>query len=247
MNSVIEEIYQSGAVKDNKGNEYTLHSGVDRLEGDFLHRLIDSDDSIRKTLEIGCAYGLSSLHICSALKGREGAEHKIVDPFQHKQWHGIGTENLKRAECDFFELIEKPSELALPALVDSEAGTFDMVFIDGWHTFDHTLVDLFYANRLIKVGGYIVIDDCLWASVAKAVSYVERYPAYELHEQSASTQSYKRSIADFIRTVLPAQVAGYILPRYLYDKFYVRTLYSSMVALKKVKEDERNWDWYQSF
>lgn len=137
--------------------------------------------------------------------------------------------------------------MALPTLVENEAGTFDMVFIDGWHTFDHTLVDLFYANRLIKVGGYIVIDDCLWASVAKAVSYVERYPAYELHEQSASTQSYKRSIADFIRTVLPSQVAGYILPRYLYDKFYVRTLYSSMVALKKVKEDERNWDWYQSF
>ncbi len=55
---------------------------------------------------MGCAYGLSALHICGALKGREGAHHVIVDPFQNTTWRGIGLENLRREGIDFVELIE---------------------------------------------------------------------------------------------------------------------------------------------
>ena len=61
--------------------------------------------------------------------------------------------------------------------------TFDMVFIDGYHTFDHALVDPVYANRLMLVGGYIVIDDCNWSSAANAVGSVAMYPAYEVKNQ----------------------------------------------------------------
>ena len=70
MNSIIEEIYRSGVLQDELGNEYKLHSNVDRYEGEFIFQLIRSDPDIRKTLEIGCAYGLSSLYICSALPGK---------------------------------------------------------------------------------------------------------------------------------------------------------------------------------
>ena len=38
---------------------------------------------------------------------------------------------------------------------------FDFIFIDGWHTFDYTLVDMFYADRLLRIGGYLLIDDAL--------------------------------------------------------------------------------------
>ncbi|MCH9013660.1 MAG: class I SAM-dependent methyltransferase, partial [Proteobacteria bacterium] len=120
-------------------------------------------------MEIGCAFGLSSLHICSALSGRGAAHHVIIDPFQQKHWHGIGIANLRRAGFDFFEHIEEPSEFALPALAREQSGTFDMVLIDGWHTFDHTLLDFFYANRLIRVGGYILVDDCNMPAVNRAI------------------------------------------------------------------------------
>ena len=147
MHAVIDEIYAANLVRDDAGNEYDLKSAVDRAEGELVHQLIASDESIRTTLEIGCAYGLSSLHIGSALSGRDGARHIIIDPFQYPQWHGIGMANLQRAGFDFCELVEEPSELALPAIARTESGTFDLVLIDGWHTFDHTLLDLFYANH----------------------------------------------------------------------------------------------------
>lgn len=245
VNSIIEEIYRTGVVQDKLGDEYKLQSSVGRDEGEFILQLIRSDPNIRKTLEIGCAYGLSSLYICSALSERNSAKHIIVDPKQHEGWHGIGIANLQKADFGFFELIEKPSEFVLPDIAQNESGTFDLVFIDGWHTFDHTLLDLFYANRLIKVGGYIVVDDCNWSSVAKAVSYILNYPAYQLNSQCLSKPSLKRALGNVVRTLIPPFIADYMLPRNLYDRYYIRTLYSSMVALKKVANDERDWEWFE--
>jgi predicted O-methyltransferase YrrM len=247
VNSIIEEIYRTGVVQDKLGDEYKLQSSVGKDEGEFILQLIRSDPNIRKTLEIGCAYGLSSLYICSALSERNSAKHIIVDPKQHKDWHGIGIANLQKADFGFFELIEKPSEFVLPDIAQNESGTFDLVFIDGWHTFDHTLLDLFYANRLIKVGGYIVVDDCNWSSVAKAVSYILKYPSYQLNSQCLSKLSLKRALGNVVKTLIPPSIANYMLPRNLYDRYYIRTLYSSMVALKKVASDERDWEWFEPF
>ena len=50
---------------------------------------------------------------------------------------------------------------------------FDFVFIDGWHTFDYTLIDFFYADKLIREGGIIIIDDALHRGVAKFVKYMD--------------------------------------------------------------------------
>ena len=46
------------------------------------HQSDRGDSSITQTLEVGYAYGLSSLHICSAIQGRKNAHHTIIDPFQ---------------------------------------------------------------------------------------------------------------------------------------------------------------------
>lgn len=247
MNGVIDEIFQTGIVLDRTGQPHSLHSNVDQQEGRFLFDLITSNSSIEKTLEIGCAYGLSSLHICAALQARSSPEHWILDPFQNSQFQGIGIANLERSNFDFFQLIEEPSEFALPRIAQEQSNTFDLVFIDGWHTFDHTLLDLFYANRLVKVGGYIVIDDCGMASVSKAVSYFSNYPAFKIKAQSQRAKSVTSALKQIVKTVIPTTIAGYVLPRNLYDRYYVRTLYSSMVAFEKVAEDDRTWNWFQSF
>lgn len=249
MHPVIAEIYETRVVRDASGNEYPAHSNIDRAEGEFLSRLIADDAEIRKTLEVGCAYGLSSLHICSALAGRESPRHVILDPFQHSSWQGVGVANLERAGCDFYELVEAPSELALPELVRDQAGSFDLVFIDGWHTFDHTMLDLFYANRLLRTGGYVVIDDCNMPPVAKAVQYVASYPAYRLWaqlERRFESLSWKGKLASLARPLFLEPLPG-ILPRFLHDRLYYRMRFSTMVALKKIDEDRRDYHWFKSF
>lgn len=247
MTHILGEIYTAGVVHDRNGVEHRLHSNVNPLEGQFLEDLVAADPAIKRTLEIGCAYGLSSLHLLQALADRADAHHTIVDPFQFDQWHGVGIENIERAGFSNYTLAEERSEVLLPALAAAEPASLDLVFIDGFHTFDHTLVDLFFANRLLRVGGYIVVDDCNFSAVAKAVSYVEQYPAYEIHSQSPSEASLKRRAADIASTALPPRIATKVLPQAFYDRIYIRTRYSTMVALQKIADDDRPWDWFIPF
>jgi predicted O-methyltransferase YrrM len=244
LHPIAEEIYRSRCVVDPDGVQHRLHSHIDVKEGAFLSSFIGDRPEIVRTLEIGCAYGLSSLHIADAIKDRDGAFHIIIDPFQSTQWKAIGVNNLRRAGFDFFELREEVSEFALPTIVQERKESLDLVFVDGWHTFDHTLLDLYYANMLIRVGGYIVIDDCSWRSVSKAVSYFAKYPCFEI--AGGSISKGKRFYANHAASIL-RPFAELVLPTKLYDNYYARAKYPSMVALRKVAPDTRDWDWFASF
>ncbi len=161
---------------DNPDFDYAKTS-ISEPEGEFLWSLI-RENGFRKTIEVGCALGVSSLYICDALSEVGDASHTMVDPNQTEQWQKTGVKNLEEHGFDCHTLIEKPSEIALPELL--EAGeSYDFAFIDGWHTFDHTLLDFFYMNRMVRVGGMIVFDDATWPAIAKLIRYIERYPCYE--------------------------------------------------------------------
>lgn len=248
VSTIIDEIYHTKIVRDLHGNKYELSSAVDSVEGDYLYRLVSSDESITKTLEVGCAFGLSSLHICEALRNRNNASHIIIDPEQMKEWHGVGVGHLERAGINFYHLIEEPSEIALPDLLQTHSESFDLIFIDGWHTFDQTMLDLFYANRLVRIGGYIVIDDCNWESVSAAVSYYNNYPAFEQVKVPAiAAHSWIQRVAKYITTVFSPRMARMVLPAYIYSHIYRRMSFPSMVAFKKISEDARSWTWFMGF
>lgn len=166
------------------GDEFIdLHSNIKKEEGKVLYKLI-KETNATQVLEIGMAYGLSSLFILQALKYYHN-KHKndddddvnyrltSIDPFQMTQWKGLGRENLKKTHLiGHHKLIEQLSYIALPELVEKKK-IYDLIFIDGWHTFDYTLIDLFNAYVLVKLNGYIIIDDALHPGVNKVTKYVE--------------------------------------------------------------------------
>lgn len=247
MNATIDAIYDSRKVTGKSGAEHALTAEIDRDEGAFLHRIIAEDPAVVRTLEVGCAYGLSSLHICQALKGRAGAAHTIIDPFQNTQWDGVGVRHLEAEGFDFYRLVEQKSEFALPELLGrgEGEGKYDFVFVDGWHTFDHTLLDCFYATRLLRVGGYLVIDDIVIPPVRRAADYVASYPCYRPHATLAETSgvSLKRRAARTVLGFLPESKRATLL-----HPEFARTVFNDehagMIALKKVAEDARGWNWF---
>jgi predicted O-methyltransferase YrrM len=249
----LELIFKDKFVKDTNDNAYPLDSNLDIEEGEFLIRIIDKYKP-KRTIEIGCAQGISSLYICSAVENIPSAFHTIIDPFQNSQWKGVGISNLQRAGVTNFELIEDVSETALPALLAS-GKKFDFGLIDGWHTFDHTLIDFFYLNRMIEVGGIIVIDDVMMPGINRAVRYILNYDAYELIDNVEIKVTMKRKIVDVIlkgffyivSKLLPINLRNEIFSSSVLQNNTKLKLRSSMVALKKIKEDNRPWNWFKEF
>ena len=146
MNTVLKQILETRQVSDGE-KTLALTSFMDEKEGDLLARVIAS---VRPTtsLEVGFAYGVSTLFVCEALaKLGKPARHIVVDPFQFSEWKGIGLRNVKSAGYEnYLELREQRSEVALPRLLE-EKTVLDVAIIDGWHTFDHAMVDFFYVNN----------------------------------------------------------------------------------------------------
>jgi predicted O-methyltransferase YrrM len=245
MNSFIESIYTSGQVKDRTGAEHKLHSSIDPEEGIFIEKIILDNPGISRTLEVGCAYGLSSLHICHAISSRVNPSHIILDPFQNSYWKGVGVKNLEDSGVKCFKLIEKGSEFALPELLQLGEARFDLVFIDGMHTLDHTLLDCFYATRLLKIGGFLVVDDVDLPPVGRTVDYVSFYPCYKIYAKLGCpmTTTAKRRMARAMVRLMPDRAKNRLFHPALTQN-PPKTFRTRMIALEKVSKDERNWDWF---
>ena len=184
------------------------------------------------------------MFICNTLKKRKGAQHTIVDPKQSVNWRKGGISNLKKINVDFFELIEEESQIVLPKLL-ADGQKYDFIFIDGLHTFDATLIDLYYAVRLLRKGGVVVVDDCFMPSVAKAIKYMSQWPNLEIvGVVSGEKRSFKRRVVQKISDIIPNKVAKYILPMWIMDRLYAL---GTIVAFEKKSEDKRSWNWYVEF
>lgn len=245
MTPIIEEILTNRVTLSAAGEELKLSSEISAKDGRFLHSIISGNSEIKNTLEVGCAFGISSLHICDALQGREGAMHTIIDPFQNQNWKGAGIHALKRAGFDHFKLYEELSEVALPSLLEENEGQYDFIFIDGWHTFDHVMVDCFYANRLLKVGGFLIIDDTNVAAIAKVAKYFASYPCFSRY---GSTTNYpNNSFVNVISRMISCIPVSYDLHHRLPRKLQKAIRYPNIIALKKVEDDQRTWHWYKPF
>lgn len=229
FNPVLKELLQAGEVTGADGQRYRISDiAISSEEGELLHSLITRYGCTR-TLEVGCAFGISSLYICNALSRFASPRHAIIDPFQNSHFYGMGLAHLDRAGFDFYEFHEELSELALPTLL-AAGRKFDFAFIDGVHTLDHALLDFFYFNRMLEVGGVVAIDDLHLEGVRKAANYVLRYPCYELEAvirapTAHPVKRWVRRYADRKRT-LEMRGAG-----------------ASCIALRKTAPDTRGLHW----
>lgn len=129
-------------------------------------------------IEIGLANGISALAMLAGLS-EHGGRLLSIDPYQSSFWKNRGVESIARAGVDHLhELREAPDFLALPELL--RAGTrVDFAYIDGWHTFDYTLLDFWYLDRMLPVGGVVAFNDCGLRAVHRAIRFVETNRHYD--------------------------------------------------------------------
>ncbi|MCS4155850.1 putative O-methyltransferase YrrM [Salinibacter ruber] len=237
--TVLQSILDSGRVENGAGEARQLRGHIGKPEGELCQELI-REHEVSECLEVGCAYGIASLYISEALREKSDPHHTIIDPLELGKWEGIGLQNLEQAGISFWDYIEQGSELALPELV-REGRHFDFVLIDGYHTFDHTMIDLFYSTKLLRVGGILALDDANHPPVYKAARYFSEYPCYE---KVGATPS-KSVLKGVLTSILPlaSSTLSFAFPQALVDRLGTDRL----IAFQKTNEDDRPWDWYRQF
>jgi predicted O-methyltransferase YrrM len=175
FSSVLRSMYSGQPQKglDGQDHELRLHTRISVEEGACLYRLC-RDTKAERTMEIGCAYGFSTLYFLAAISANPAATHTAIDPFESKGWAGIAVQNARAVGMGkSFRLIEENSFLAVPRMI-SDGTQYDVIFIDGNHRFDDTLVEFTLCGLTCKMGGYILLDDMWMPSIRKAVSFVRR-------------------------------------------------------------------------
>lgn len=144
-------------------------------EGDLIYQLANRTPSGR-ALEIGCATGSTAIYI---LAGMPHGHLTSID-FAHGDHDRSGEALIARAGyADCHTLIEADSAIALPDL--AKAGErYDLIFLDGWKSFDHLWVDIFYCARMLRTGGFMIFDDAKMRSVRKGVSLLKSHYEFSM-------------------------------------------------------------------
>jgi predicted O-methyltransferase YrrM len=239
MNDVIERIRESGYVADAEGGTYEAKASAVTFEaGALLYDFIRAVKPAR-TLEIGMAYGISTLFICQAHRDNGSGSHTVIDPFEETVFKSIGLLNLERANLrDLVRFHPNPSDEALPRLF-ARNERFDFAFIDGNHRFDYVLVDFFYVDKLLAVGGHVAFDDIWMPGVRKAASFVSTNKPYRLVRPTSA-----RRTAASTRML---RIGRRILQNPLGRDWALKLVPQNVAIFEKVANDSRAWNFHHGF
>jgi hypothetical protein len=124
-----------------------------------------------------------------------------------------------------------------------------MGFIDGWHTFDHVLLDFFYIDLMLEVGGIVVFDDVGYPSIRRACEFIlanrtydvvgaVKYPPQARWRRAAKRTAWRMSLPLHRTNKTPSPVVRERLNA-LEDTYFL--------ALRKTSGDTRRWDHFVHF
>ena len=165
-------------VVENEINQHYRHDlpYCPPYEGNLLCALINKN-FFKNCLEIGFYTGSTSLYLIHAVSKKNGKVTSICTDNGKTIERGIQL--LARLNYEkYHELINGNSIKVLPKLFSNNR-EFDFIFVDGWKTFDHLAVEVYYLNQLLIVDGIILFDDCYMPSVRKVISLLTKFYGYE--------------------------------------------------------------------
>jgi len=237
VNDIIEQTYRSGYVQDAQGNTHEHGpSSITFDAGALLYHFIRAVKPV-KTLEIGMAYGMSTLFICQAHRDNGLGHHTAIDPFQEKTFKSIGLLNVERANLkDILRFYHAPSDEVLPQLCANNEH-FDFAFIDGSHLFDYALVDFFYIDKLLNIGGHVAFDDLWMPGVRKVASFVLKNKPYKLVRLPSTRSTWNRILRTGRR----------ILQNPLGRDWALKFVPENLAVFKKTDNDNRDWKSHRAF
>jgi predicted O-methyltransferase YrrM len=226
---LLQKILATGNVQTLQGADVALGG----LNAEYAIALYSAVKACRpKTvIEIGMASGTASLAILAALNEiGDGGRLISLDPFQNDPkapWYGIGVANVQRAGFTASHtLLEQYDYLALPQMI-ATGQRIQFAYVDGWHTFDYTLLDFFLLDKMMDPNGVVGFNDCGYRAVDRVLRFIKTHRKYDEIDVGLAKDYRGRNLAiSLVRRVLRfSQSDRYFIKREEYEptcNFYAR-------------------------
>ena len=156
-------------------------------EGDLIFSLIQKHQ-FKACLETGFHTGSTALYLAKAVSHTDGEVTSVCLDDEEKLQRGRKLLAVKGHD-KVHRLTVENSNTALPELFSS-GERFDFVFIDGWKTFDHLAVEVYFLNQMLNRGGVLFFDDAYMPAVRKINLMLVRHYEYEEVEYSRYIKEY---------------------------------------------------------
>ena len=134
----------------------------------FLNIILDN--KVKKMIEIGFNAGHSAAVFLSVLP-KDGSilffdlnDHTYANPCYAY---------MKNKYPQVKDFMAGDSKITLPTYINNhseELGTYDCIHVDGGHQEDVVLSDIFYSDKLLKVGGIMILDDTQLKPIENQIS-----------------------------------------------------------------------------
>jgi predicted O-methyltransferase YrrM len=244
MNPLLEEIFATKQFTNSAGQRITVDSETSREQCEYLQDIIRKNH-FTDTLEIGFAFGTSTLSIVEAVAANNG-RHTVIDKFEISAYGGSGLDLVRQGGyADRLEFVEKFCYETLPEYMLA-GRKFDFAYIDSTKQFDWLMIDFFYIDKMLKIGGIVTFDDVNFESIRKLVRYISRFPGYKVYSTFSADQpvSTSRKMIEWLRVIPKAKKI--LRPEILISDRSLG-LNGNCIALQKIHEDDRKWDWHIDF
>jgi len=183
-------------IKKILSNRPKLHELKNELQdwgiSEELAMYIVKESEGKKTLEVGS--GLSTIVFLLA-----SDFHTCINPNKSDKERLLIELNKQKIDSNRLNFVNSKSEFFCPKLEDF----YDVILIDGSHTFPWPIIDWYYSGMHLKKNGIMILDDVDWWPVGIVDSYMknsslwkfkfgnERFSCFEALEQGEKLISHR--------------------------------------------------------
>ena len=170
--AVLSEALTHGFVQHPEGHRLDVKANISVPNSAALDRFVRMRKP-RQVIEIGMAYGVSTLTILAAMEANGCGALISIDPYvgwptgRRVALHQVARAGVSHRHSHHYAA----SHEVLPCLL-KEMYRPELIYIDGNHDFEYVFTDYFLSDKLLPIGGVMAFNDAGWTTVHRVIRFL---------------------------------------------------------------------------